>query len=207
MLFHTFIRCGGLAAVVGGGLLVIADLLLALTTGSGDTYTGTTTEAISGVLFLAGKVLVVVALVGLYLYQTEAAGRFGVVAFLAALIGTTLMVGSDWSEVFIAPILMQEVPALVDEPPGLLMAGFLLNYGLETVGWLLFGVATFRARVFPRPAAAMLTAGVLLPFTGVPWIFVIWNAAIMWMGLFIWQEKSGAPMVEPVGGEALPQSS
>jgi hypothetical protein len=157
------------------------------------------------VLFLVGKVLVVVTLVGFYLYQMEAAGRFGLVAFLVALMGTALMVGSDWSEVFIAPILMQEVPEVVDEPPGLLMVGFLLNYGLETLGWLLFGVATFKAQVFPRPAAAVLTVGVLLPFTGVPWIFVVWNAAIIWMGLTIARDKRSVPSLERVGTETLLQ--
>jgi hypothetical protein len=173
MSSSNLIRWGGLAAVLGGALIVFTDLVLALTIGSADTYTGTTTEQIAAVSFLAGKVLILIGLIGLYLHQAEVAGRFGLVAFLAALVGTALMVSSDWSEVFIAPILMQAAPALMDEPPGLLMVGFLLNYGLETLGWLLFGVATFRARVFPRAAAAMLTVGVLLPFVGPSWSFVV----------------------------------
>jgi hypothetical protein len=166
MSSSTLIRCSGLAAILGGALLVITDLGLALILGGSATYTGTTAEQTASVLFLIGKILIVVALVGLYLYQMEAAGRFGLFALLTALVGTSLMVGSDW----------------------------------------LFGVATFRARVFPRLAGAVLVVGVLLPlFVGVPWIFVIWNAAIVWMGLIIRQDRRGAPSVEPVRIEALSQ--
>jgi hypothetical protein len=206
MSFLSLIRWGGLAAIFGGTLLVIADLLVTFTTGSSDTYTPTPVEQVAAVLFLAGKLLIVVGLVGLYLYQIEAAGVFGRAAFIAALIGTTLMVSSDWSEVFIAPILQQETPALVNEPPTLLMVGFLLNYGLETLGWLLFGLVTLRARVFPRPAAALLIIGVLLPFTGIPWSFVAWNAAIAWMGLIVVLAQRGPSAVERSGTEALLQA-
>jgi hypothetical protein len=206
MSSSNLIRWGGLAAVLGGALIVITDLVLALTIGSADTYSGTTTEQIAAVSFLAGKVLILIGLIGLYLHQAEVAGRFGLVAFLVALVGTALMVSSDWSEVFIAPILMQAAPTLMDEPPSLLMVGFLLNYGLETLGWLLFGVATFRARVFPRAAAAMLTVGVLLPFVGPSWSFVVWNSAIIWLGLIVLREKRGLLSVERVGAKALPQA-
>ena len=200
------IRWGGLAAILGGALIVIADLSLALTIGSADTYTGTTLEQIASVLFLAGKVLLPIGLMGLYFYQIEAAGAFGRVAFLIALTGTILMVGSDWSEVFIAPILLKEVPALVDEPPASLMVGFLINYGLETLGWLLFGLATFRARVFPRPIAVLLIAGVLLPFTDLPWIFIVWNAAIVWMGLIVLSNMRDESAGERFGTETLLQA-
>jgi hypothetical protein len=176
---------------VSGTLLVMADLLNVLMGTSDDTYTGTMPEQISSVLFLVGMVLLVLALIGLYLHQAEAGGRFGLVAFLIALVGTTLMVSSDWSELFIAPILMQAAPTLVEAPPASLMVGFLLNFGFYTVGWLLFGIASFRARVFPRAAAAMLAVGVLLPLiTSIPWIFVVWNAAIVWMGLAVLRQKS-----------------
>lgn len=201
MSSSNLIRWGGLAAVLGGALIVISDLTLALTVGSSDTYMGTTTEQVAAVSFLAGKVLILIGLIGLYLRQAEGAGRFGLVAFLMALIGTALMVSSDWSEVFIVPILMKEAPALINEPPGLLMAGFLLNYGLETLGWLLFGVATFRGRVFPRPAAALLTIGVLLPVVGPSWSFVVWNAAVIWLGLVIWQEKADMASPQLVGAQ------
>jgi hypothetical protein len=154
--------------MLGGILLVLTDLSLAFTRGSSDTYTGTSAEQIASVAFLVAKILILVGLVGLYLYQVEAAGAFGRVAFLLALVGTALMVSSDWS-----------------------------------LGWFLFGLATFRARAFPRPVAALLIAGVLLPFTGLPWIFVVWNIAIAWMGLLVLSDKSSLAAGERVNTETL----
>jgi hypothetical protein len=186
------IRLGGFAAVLGGALLVIPDAAGALTGTSGTGYHGTTIEMVWSALFLIGKLLVVPALLGIYLRQSEQAGAFGLAAFCAALLGTSLMVGSDWSEMFIAPILKQAAPAVVDQPPALLAAGFLVNFALETLGWLLFGIATLRARVLPRGAAALLIAGTLLPLVGPGWSFVVWNAAIVWMGLAVLRERPQA---------------
>lgn len=205
LFLSKLIRWGGLAAILGGVMQVSADVLLMSTIGESSPYTVTVPGLIASVLFLIGKLLLVVALIGLYLYQAEAAGKFGLVAFLAALGGTVLMGASDWVEVFIAPILAEHAPRLFDEIPGLLMVGFMLNYGLETLGWLLFGVATFRARVFPRPAALMLTAAVLVPL-GLPWIYVVSNSAMIWLGSIVWRGGRGLPSVERVGAKALPQA-
>lgn len=103
------------------------------------------------------------------------------------------MVGSDWSEVFVAPVLLEEAPTLLsEEGPVLIMVGFILNFAVYSLGWLLFGIATFRARVFPRAAAILLMVGVLLPLTGLPWIFIVWNSAVIWLGLSILREKGRA---------------
>jgi hypothetical protein len=174
-----------------------------LTVGEGNTYTVTLPGQIASVLFLVGKLLLIVALIGLYLYQAEAAGKFGLVAFLSALVGTTLMGASDWVEVFFSPAIAETAPSFFNEPPTLLIAGFIMNYGLETLGWLLFGIATFRARVFPRPAAFMLAAAVLVPF-GLPWIYVVSNSAMVWLGLIVLSDKQSLASVEPVGVRALP---
>lgn len=41
----------------------------------------------------------------------------------------------------------------------------------ETLGWLLFGIASYRARLFPRFASALVILGALLHFVGPSWIF------------------------------------
>lgn len=43
------------------------------------------------------------ALVGLYAHQSEAAGALGLLGFLAALIGTRLLVGMMWTLTFVVP--------------------------------------------------------------------------------------------------------
>ena len=204
VIISKLINCGALAAILGGALQMGADVLLMATVGENGTYTATTPELVASALFLIGKLLLLVALVGLYLYQAEAAGNFGLVAFLVAFAGTVLMSASDWFEVFLAPLLVQ-TPGFTDELPGLLITGFMLNFGLETLGWVLFGIATFRARVFPRPAALMLMVAVLVPL-GLPWIYVVSNSAMIWLGLVVLRAKQGLSFVERVGAEALPQT-
>ncbi|MDX1523365.1 MAG: hypothetical protein R3264_17200, partial [Anaerolineae bacterium] len=187
--------------IVGGVLQVSADVLLMATVGESGPYTVTTPGVIASVLFLVGKLLLLVALIGLYLYQAEAAGTFGLVAFLVAFIGTVLMAASDWFEVFLAPVLV-DMPGFTDQVPGLVMAGFMLNFGLETLGWVLFGAATFRARVFPRAAGVLLAAAVLVPF-GLPWIYVVSNSAMIWLGWIVLRESQGQPAIERISVEAL----
>lgn len=181
----NFIRLGGIVAIFAGGLMALADIFHAIAGLLVANYSGSSTEQIGSIIFLAGRVLIVFALPGLYLYQSESAGRFGLVAFGIVMLGNSLMVSSDWSEVFIGPILPSLDPTLFDQPPTRLMVGFLINFVTETLGWLIFGISAYRARVFPRPATVILILGVFLPFVGPPWIYVVMYSAIVWMGLFI----------------------
>jgi hypothetical protein len=47
-------------------------------------------------------------------------------------------------------------------PTLILKLGAVLSYGLLTVGWVLFGIAALRARVFPTAAALGLIVGGLV---------------------------------------------
>jgi hypothetical protein len=204
---RTLVLIGAGAAILGGLLLISGDLLGLVVGQSGDTYTGTPIEKVMAVLFLAGKVLVLLGLIGLYLRQAKSAGRFGLVAFLIALTGTGLMIASDWSEVFIAPILQDVAPGLLEtNPPASIMVGFMLNFFTETLGWLLFGIATFRARVLPRPAALLVIVGTLIPFIGPSWSYVFWNAAIVWLGVAVLGSLARATSIQKVGSEVVIQA-
>jgi hypothetical protein len=205
---RSLVLIGAVAAILGGLLLLTGDLLGLVVGQSGDTYTDTPIEKVMAVLFLVGKVLILISLVGLYLRQAKYAGRLGLVAFLIALAGTALMIASDWSEVFIAPILQEVAPDLVEtNTPTLLITGFVINYFTETLGWLLFGIATFRARVLPRPAAILLAAGTLIPFSGLSWSFVFWSAAIIWLGVAVLRSlaQPPIPVLETVGTGVVEQ--
>jgi hypothetical protein len=113
-------------------------------------------------------VLLLIGLVGLYARQSEAAGPLGLAGFLVAFLGTALNMGFFWAILFLTPILAVEAPVLLDEGP---TPGFFFTLITFTVGWMLFGVATLRARVYPRIAAIVLIIGAVLailplPFTG-----------------------------------------
>lgn len=165
MSASNLVRFGGLAAMAGGALFVVAELL-GLPTLNEETYSETVTRtsyAIQQLLFLLGVVFVLLGLVGLYVRQSEAAGALGLVGFLVAFAGTVLIAGFLWASAFIAPALADTAPHVLDggPPPGILPS--IIVFGL---GWLLFGVATLRARVFPRASANWSTSEKPTPRTG-----------------------------------------
>lgn len=181
-------RWAGLAAVVSAALSVMGDLLrLFVDVESSETAT-TTPYALVFLLYLLGAVLLLLGLVGLYTSQSEAAGVLGLVGFLAAFLGTALLVGVLWFELFITPSLAARAPGLAEAELGL--AGFILVFLLGVVGWLLFGVATLRARTYPRWAAALLMVGGLVAFVPIPLAGIVFSAAIAWLGFILFTGRS-----------------
>ena len=145
----------------------------------------TTSWAVMSATYLIGGLLLLVALVGLYAHQSQAAGALGLLGFLAALIGTGLLVGMMWTLAFVVPSAAVEAPAFLDaeEVAGPLDVGFMLSSIAVSLGWALFGVATFRARVFPRRAAIVLVIGALLSAVPLPATTLVIDVALAWLGL------------------------
>ena len=191
MASSNLIRLGGLAAVVAGALLLIADLwnllLEIIIGGSGNfsEFAVTTSYTVMSAMYLIGGLLLLVALVGLYVRQSEVAGTLGLVGFLAALVGTGLLAGMMWAMTFVAPSAAIEAPAFLDaeEVAGPLDMGFMLSGIAVAVGWVLFGVATLRARIFPRKAAIVLIIGALLTVLPLPATTLVIDVAVAWLGL------------------------
>ncbi len=184
MSTSDLVRWSGLAAIVGGVLAVLSDLVSFLVPDYENFSETATTGAytVESVLFLLATVLLLLGLVGLYASQAEAAGVLGLVAFLVAFLGTALVVGAIWAETFVAPSVAEVAPEFLDEEPGgRLGLGFLLSFPLSALGWLLFGVATYRARVYPRWAAILLMVGAALSFLPLP----ILGVAIGVLGFFL----------------------
>jgi hypothetical protein len=86
LLLSKVIRWGGLAAVLGGVLFIIADLATLVFAAQGVVGVALfriVVGSVAGVLLLLG-------LVGLYARQAEALGVFGLVSFLVAFFGLAL---------------------------------------------------------------------------------------------------------------------
>jgi hypothetical protein len=118
-------------------------------------------------VYLLSAALMVLGLVGLYAFQREESGSFGIVGFLLAFLGTMLFAGAVWALLFIGPLVATEAPQLLQGQPPASVAfrfavmGFLISYGLFALGWLLFGVAMLRTHLLPRLAALLLIGTVL----------------------------------------------
>lgn len=137
----SLLRLGGLAALVGGGLVVIFELvglvssLLETDPFGSNEYTRYLFYILS-VLSLFGEALIMLGLVGLYVRQLQSVGIIGLVAFLLAFFGMALGVGAEdinWA------------------------AG-----SAAYLGWALFGVVSLRSRVYPRVASILLCISALL---------------------------------------------
>jgi hypothetical protein len=104
-----------------------------------------------------------VALVALYSQLAPRTGRFGLVAFVAALAGTMTQGGNMWFDGFAAPWLAAVDPQVFTaEKMITLQVGALAAYLLFALGWMLFGIAVLRARVVPVAIpVALVIAGAL----------------------------------------------
>lgn len=143
---------GGSAAMVGGAIGVIASLMALvfllphlLTRTPNEVSSGIVT--FTGLLFLLAWMLVLGGLVVLYASQREAVGGLGMVGFVMALVGTVVMVILLCIQTFHIPVSgATSIGILVGLVTGV---GALVGF----IGWFLFGLATFRSRIYPWPAA------------------------------------------------------
>jgi hypothetical protein len=181
----TLVRVGGLAAVLAGVLLVLADLLnLAIGFDTDPVEASTSaTYAIQSVVLMLAVALLLVGLVGLYTRVAEAVGGLGLVGFLVALVGTGMVMGVIWDQTFTVPAIAQAAPTLLEtDPPALVNFGVIFSFALSSLGWLLFGIAAYRARVFPRIAVILLMVGAVLNSIPLPFVGIIFAVAVAWLG-------------------------
>ena len=192
------ITLGGVAAIASALLAVLSLVLYQIVVG-GDRLSEAATSAVfflpSGAQLLA-MALLLVGLVALYVRQAEVFGTLGLAGFLLALLGTTLAAGALWSQVFVVPRIAETAPSISDEAGGSVLAGFLLSFLVFGVGWLLFGVATLRTRVFSRGAVVLLIVGAVISILHLPSRALVLEIAVAWLG-FALLTGSGASNQQP----------
>jgi hypothetical protein len=163
----TFIAAGAWAAIVGGAALVISLLLDWLIVpyeklGDASAYLTASYLAAAG-LRLLSTVLFFWALLALYNRQSIATGTLGLWGFVVAFFGTALFAGSVWAEVFVYPTLARVAPTVfTGQSPeaSSLIIGKNLSAYLFAIGIVLFGLATFKAGIYPRWASALLVVSI-----------------------------------------------
>jgi len=206
-------RWSGIACILAGLLLALATLIHP----SRETPEIILEQEVRLVaahwLFTFSCGFLLLGLPGLYAAQSERAGRLGLVSFLMLFFGTLFFAVSN-NYGFIAPVLAAEAPAMLDAinayPPvvalnALLAVGFFL-------GFILFGIATLRARVLPRQAGILMIMGSPLNMVGAVlgllvsealWIVAILGALVLglglaWAGYSLWSSKITS-VLQPAG--------
>lgn len=81
------------------------------------------------------------------------------------MIGTMLGAGAAWTYVVVLPHVL-------------------------AVGWLLFGIATLRARVFGPGASALLIAGAVIAILPLPSRTLVLSLAAAWLGMKVLGRRS-----------------
>ena len=163
---------------------------------------------------------------GLYARQVGESGWLGLVGFLLFSLSWALMTGFVFAEVYILPVLATAAPKFVDtylgivngSPAEMNIGALVPTYAvvgiLYMLGGLIFGIATFRARVLPRwpagllavvavltPAAALLPHEIQRVAAGMPM-----GIAVAWLGYALWSERR-EPASKPAPCEESPKLS
>ena len=161
------VRHAGPIVLIAGAYLVVADvtLLLVLTMDELPALTAHPVYRVASVAYAAAFVGLLMALFAAYARQAREAGRFGFVALFAATLGTFTLGADMWFEGFAVPWLIEVVPRLLDlEKTNIWVIGYFSSFVLFAVGWVLFGLASLGARVFPLTISVAITVGGLIGF-------------------------------------------
>ena len=126
--------------------------------------------------------------------QAREAGRFGLVALCAAIIGTVNLGANMWFEGFAVPWLAGEVPQILTAEKTLFwQVGYYSSYLLFAIGWVLFGLASLRARVFPRLISLAIVVGGIIGFLAArPPYGVALGLALLSLGIWMVRTRRAA---------------
>jgi hypothetical protein len=192
-------------ALVTGGLLVVTQFVQLATIDRDDK-----TAMLANPVYVANAIaqfvafaLLPVVAVAAYAWQSDRAGRLGVAGLVAAIFGTVSLAGNYWFEAFAVPWLADAAPdALTTPPSGVLLLGGASSYLLFAVGWVLFGIASLRARVFPTAISVAVIVGGVAGIQAVqPPLGVPLGLALVWLGGWM-VRREPAPVPAPAVREA-----
>jgi hypothetical protein len=84
------------------------------------------------IIYLAGFIVLMFALIGVYGLQSQRAGRLGVAAFAVAIVGTMMLAGDLWFESFAVPWLAAGPggQGLASQPSLIMALGSISSYAL-----------------------------------------------------------------------------
>ena len=180
----NLIRLAGLSALVAGICYLLVGVFHPLNIPASVT---TPQWVIVHILAMAMSFFGLIGMAGLYARQAEKSGWLGLAGYLVFSLWLALILGFTFVEVFILPVLATVAPTFVagwlgmftgtasEIDLGALPIVWTISGPIYILGGLLFGIATFRARILSRWAAGLLAVGSVLSPMAVllPGLFVI----------------------------------
>lgn len=182
-------RASSAAAVIGGSGIVLLDVAQIASEVPRRTV---------GLAEIPITLAVLFGLPGLYVRQAARAGYLGLLAFALTFAAVALGIGHYYMVAFVEAGIGTSWPeaAEVARDSSRIMMPF--EFLAFVLGWLLFGIATLRAGLFPRLAAILLIVGILLvlaraflPLPG-PVGGVLMGVSIAWLGVELFRSAPAA---------------
>lgn len=146
--------------------------------------------------------------IGLYLRQAERTGRFGAIAFVLALLGSALLLATEWLQLFEVRDVAIRAPETLDRLDaagvGLDDVGAMAALTVFVAGWIALAVSSRRSGLFPRHATTLVIAGLFAtPFLSValpPLIAgaignALLGAGFIWLGSGLARGSSRVPEI------------
>lgn len=217
-------QAAGIATALAGAIFIAVqinhpamDLASVSTT---DWVVRNGAKALMAALALAG-------LTGLYLRQRARVGLVGLVGYLVLSAGYLLMFGTEFLATFALPSVVDTAPGWVNDVVvaafggtptgdiGALSVVFAATGVCYMLGGLVFGIATYRARVLARWAAVLLAVGNVstLALSVLPDSFnrpmaVPTGIALIGLGVSLWrdQRREAASAASDTGAAASPSA-
>jgi hypothetical protein len=208
----NLIRLAGLSALIAGVCYLVVGVFHPANVPASVT---TTRWATVHVFACAMSFFAVLGLAGIYARQAVKAGWLGLVGFVLLSAWFVLIMGFSFVEAFVLPHSAAVTPAFVDGwmkmfnggtssiNMGVLPTLWTLSGPLYILGGLLFGIATFRARILPRGAGVLLALGTALapvakplPLAAMPKIAIPVGLALAWLGYALLVERQTPAAVD-----------
>ena len=175
----TLYRLSGLAVIAGMTIYGVASVLYSRA-GGVALYLDPLVP-INDLAKLVGSLIFLIGLPGLYAFQATRAGRLGLVGFVLSFFGLAVLeVGTEAMFAFVGPVLAAHHETRFLLQGGLeqnLGGGFLIYFNLSYLvvlaGFVSFGLATSRARVYPPWTGPVIMIGsvaaiVMAPLASLP---------------------------------------
>jgi hypothetical protein len=153
---------------------------------------------VQSIIGLFACVLAPFGIFGLYIPFAEKTGKLGLIGFILSCVGIILYGCMQFDETFTWPVLAEKAPYVL-EAGGLIsdfhyMAIFILMGSVFAIGFLLFGIANWRAKIFPRWIIIFFTLGSILFSIGMAIPIrtiglVLWVIGWAQMGNFQWKGR------------------
>ncbi|WP_426562403.1 hypothetical protein ACPPVT_17275 [Angustibacter sp. McL0619] len=204
----NLLRLAGLSALIAGLCYVFVGVFHPA---NAVVSVSTTRWAVVHVVACAMSFFGVLGLAGIYARQALKTGWLGLVGFLMLSLWMVLIMGFSFVEAFVLPHLVTASPEFIDGWMKMFNGGTsTINMGvlpsvwtstapLYILGGLLFGIATFRARILPRWAGVLLAVGTLLAplasqlsLAAMPKIAIPTGLALAWMGYALMTERTAS---------------